>query len=239
MNVSKFQLPFIKKEKLEGDVYIFYFDRKAVEFDYFAGQYFRITLPINNPDNRGSSRYFTMSSSPDEKYLAFTTRIIKSSFKLALSKLKAGDMAMFFGPFGEIFQDKKELTSKVMLAGGIGIAPAYSMLKFIDNKKLKVNFTTLVSFSRKKDSIFYDELKAIELRNPAVSIIYTFTKDKIKKGYEQGVIDEEKISKYAPNYKSSRFFIAGPPAMIESMQKIISNLGISDNMIIYEDFSGY
>lgn len=239
MNVSKLQLSFAKKEKLNKEIWTFYFDRKPFKFDYFAGQYFRVTLPIESPDERGSSRYFTVTSTPNEEFLTITTKIIKSTFKLKLDSLKAGDKMTFFGPFGEMFQDEKDMTPKVFLAGGIGLTPAYSMLKFIDKEKLKVNFTLLVSFSSKKEAIFSEELKSIKSRNSNVSIIYTLTKEKGRLGYENGRINEGMIKKYVPNIPTSKLFIGGPPSMVESLQNIIQNMGILEKNIITEDFSGY
>ena len=47
------------------------------------------------------------------------------------------------------------------------------------------------------------------------------------------------IKKYVQNYTSSHFFIVGPPAMVESMFETVVKLGISEERIFKEDFSGY
>lgn len=239
MSALKFRLPFVKKEKLNEEVYTFYFDRKIFKFNYLAGQYFRITIPIENPDNSGSSRYFTMSSAPNDEFLSITTKIIKSSFKLKLYNLKTGDMVTFFGPFGEMFQKENDMTPKIFLAGGIGMTPAHSMLRFIDSKKIKVRFTLLASFSNKKDVIFFEEFKAIESRNPNVSIAYTLTKEKGRIGYESGRIDEGMIKKYVPKISTSKIFLGGPPNLVESLQAIMHKIGLLEENVIVESFTGY
>lgn len=246
---TKFDLTFVKKEKLTKDTYTFYFDRVKrgfeEEIDFLAGQYFRITIPINNPDERGSSRFFTISSSPTEiKFLTITTRIIKSSFKLKLNSIVSGEKISFFGPLGSLHVRENDKDSIVFLAGGIGITPAHSILRYIDNKKLKINFTLIVSFSKRDEVIFYEELKEIELRNSNVKVIYTLTKEDTStglglSGFEAGRINEEMIKKYAQNCLDSKFFIVGPPAMVDAMLSTINNLGISEEKIIKENFTGY
>lgn len=98
---KKIELRFIKREHLTTDIYAYYFDRHQVEFTFLAGQYVQLTLPHKNADERGSSRYFTITSSPTEKdYVIITTRVGKSSFKKALFQLEPGMKVQFFGPIG-------------------------------------------------------------------------------------------------------------------------------------------
>jgi NAD(P)H-flavin reductase len=100
-NVKTFFLFFTKKVKIAKDLYVIIFDRKKVPFTFLPGQYIQMTLPHENVDERGSSRYFTIASSPTEKdVLMITSRKGRSSFKKALFGLKAGDRVQFFGPMG-------------------------------------------------------------------------------------------------------------------------------------------
>lgn len=237
---TKFDLTFVKKEKLTKDTYTFYFER-GKDLDFLAGQYFRITIPVKNPDERGSSRFFTISSSPtDINFLTITTRIIKSSFKLKLNSLVAGEIISFFGPIGSLFVKENDKDSIVFLAGGIGLTPAHSILRYIDNKKIKLDFTLIASFSKRDEVIFYEELKEIELRNANVKVIYTLTKEEnFYPDFETGRINEEMIKKYVQNYLDSKIFIVGPPAMVDKMSGTVKGLGISEEKIIKENFSGY
>ena len=83
MAVVSFDTPLLKKEKNSSDAWDFYF-KKPKNFQYEAGQYIKMKLDIKNPDNRGVTRYFTLSSSPADAFLMVTTRILKSTFKLRL-----------------------------------------------------------------------------------------------------------------------------------------------------------
>lgn len=228
MIASKFQLPFVKKKKLNHEVWSFYFDRSNFKIKYSAGQYFRTTLDIENPDKRGSSRYFTISSSPNEQYLVITTKIIKSSFKQNLYNLKKGEHMTFFGPFGELYQDKKNNRPKIMITGGMGITPAYSMLKFINEEKIKINFTLLAMFSKVEDEIFLKELKSIERKNKDIKIYYFFNR-----------IDIKQILQHAPKIFDSMIIVSGSPAMVENVKRLVIQIGVEEEKIISEDFTGY
>ena len=129
MNQSQpYTLPFIKKIEVSKDTYSFYFKRPD-GFDFIAGQYNRWTLPITATDGRGSSRFFTISSSPSEKdFLVVTTKIIQSDFKKELLKLHENQEIKIFGPMGQFILDENSEKEHVFLAGGIGITPFHSMI---------------------------------------------------------------------------------------------------------------
>jgi ferredoxin-NADP reductase len=101
VKVTLFSLNFIKKELLTDGIYAYYFDRRSIAFDFQAGQYMQLTLSHTDVDDRGSSRFFTIASSPSEKdFLMITSRRGRSSFKKALFSLQAGDVVQVFGPIG-------------------------------------------------------------------------------------------------------------------------------------------
>ena len=231
---------FLKKEKVSKDAYTFYFKRPN-NFNFFPGQYIKLSLEIRSPDLRGSSRYFTISSSPlDQNFITITTRIIKSSFKIKLKSLTKGIPVKFYGPIGYFDFDYKSRAQNIFLAGGIGMTPYHSIIKFASKKNLSLNILLIASFSFKKDAVFFDELKEIEKDNPKIKIIYTLTKEqKSYPEFERGRIDVEMIKKHVRNPKSSNFFIVGPAKMTDELFETVKKLGVKDLKIFKEDFSGY
>ena len=86
--------------------------------------------------------------------------------------------------------------------------------------------------------IFYEELKKIEKENPNIQIVYTLTKD-TKDGFEVGRISEEMIRKYSPEFLDSEFFVVGSPAAEEELFDLVKKMGVSEDKIFKEHFSGY
>lgn len=241
IKAKKFEIQFIKKNKESKDAYSFYFDRRNLNFDFIPGQYIKIFLDIENVDQRGTSRYFTISSSPtDKEYLVITTKIIKSSFKKHLLKLNSGETVKAFGPVGYFDFDPKENKNIVLLAGGIGITPYHSLIRYIDSKKISTNVTLIVSFDLFENIIFRSELEEIEAKNKHVKIIYTLTKEKnLYPGFEKGRITDSLIKRHVDRLDSQKFYIVGSEKAVEGLHKVLKKLKIKEENIFKEDFSGY
>jgi len=236
----KFELEFVKKQKESKDAYTFYFKRPK-QFDFFSGQYIKIFLDIENVDYRGGSRYFTISSSSDDKdFLTITTRIIKSSFKLKLNSLPSGSKLMAFGPVGYFDFDPNNNLPNIFLAGGIGVTPFHSFIRssYMIKDYPRYLITLFASFSHKEDILFFDEFKEYEKMNPSFEVIYTLTKDKDPR-FENGRISEEIIKKYSHSYKEANYFITGSETMVSSLYELVLSMGIPEKNIFKEDFPGY
>src|SRR3989344_9620287 len=131
------QLPLIRKQKEAKGTYSFYFDNRN-KIKYLPGQYFYFTLPqLNYDDARGPTRHFTISSSPSEKEFKFTTRIReKSGYKKTLFELPMGTNLEVEGPNGTFILDENEKGEHILIAGGIGITPFRSFIKYNLDKDL-------------------------------------------------------------------------------------------------------
>ena len=222
MSIAKdLYLPFLKKEKVANNTYTFYFDSSKQNLTFLPGQYMRVILDIENPDNRGNSRFFTISSSPlDKKYITITTRIIQSSFKKRLADLRAGEKVKFFGPMGKFYFDENTKNNRVFLAGGIGLTPFHSMIKYAHSKKLSIQMTLIVSFSKANDMVFYDELSGIAKINSMIKVVYTITHPTEEWKGERGRISASMIGKYVPNFLEPRYLIVGPPAIVSALEEV-------------------
>jgi len=237
---KEFYLPFIKKEKIAKDTYSFYWDSTNLDLDFLPGQYVRMTLDIKNPDNRGSSRSFTIASSPLEKqHIMITTKIIKSSFKKRLMTLKPQELVKFFGPMGGFVLNEEEKNDRVFLAGGIGITPFHSMIIYANAKKLSIPITLVVSFSSVEDLVFYEELSNIAKENSYIKTIYTITHPNVQWKSEIGRVSEGLIKKYVPDIFKPLYCIVGPPAMVAAIEETVRKMGVSNERIFIENFTGY
>ncbi len=223
-----FVLPFSHKEQIAKDTFAFYFERTKEDWDFYPGQYIQMMLPIEHPDDRGTMRYFTISSSPlDKQYLRINTKVIQSTFKKTLASLKKGQEVSFYGPSGDFYFQEKE-PSHVFLAGGIGINPFISMLEYAAAKKITNQMRLLVSFSDRKDFIHYDQLSQMSNDHPHINIVYTPER-----------ISPELIQKYITQLEKPIYYIVGPPPMVEATVTMLEEMKVSENRILQEHFSGY
>lgn len=242
---NTFELPLIKQERAnEHDAISFFFDLSSYqEFSFLPGQYIRMMLDGEYEDERGKSRFFSISSSPTVRdHIMITTRIIESGFKKTLVNLEVGTKVKFMGPFGKFIFDESDTRQRIFVAGGIGITPFHSMIVYASNKKLTIPITLFASYSRTEEVLYGPELDLIAKTQTNFKNIITITKPEASKGVrssETGRISADMIKKYVSNPFECLYFIAGPEALVESLSKIVVDMGVKDDMIITESFPGY
>lgn len=237
-----FTAPFIKKIKLTKNTYSFFFRISHIpSFTFTPGQYMRIHLPSESSDSRGTSRFFTIASSPLDRTLMITTHVIESTFKKTLLSLVPGQHVTFFGPMGNfILPDKSQ--PLVMVSEGTGITPFYSMLTYATQKKYTTRIFLFALFDNPEDILFSTELQALQKRNANSTTILMISKKQPASLWngEYGPISKTLLQKYMPQSLSTyTFLIVGSSRFVEDTQKSLRKLAIPNSHIITEDFIGY
>lgn len=243
-NEAPFYLPFLKKEQLTKDTFTFFFKRTGEERDFVPGQYYEMKLDVKDPDERGDSRVFTISSSPtDKEFISITTRIIQSSFKLRLSEVQQGEMVQFNGPWDDLNFDEKDTSPHVFLAGGIGITPYHSLVKYVMDRNLKTPMILFASWRNRDEMVFDEFFRNANNHLDNFTYVPTLTEEPgLNTGNWDGEtrrIDEAMIKKYASSILDSKYFFSGPPTMVNALKQTVMEMGVSKEKIITEEFEGY
>lgn len=229
-----------KKEIADGTILVV-FDLLGEEITFKPGQYFFVTL-INPPfnDDNGLTRHFTILNSPAEKgIIAMATRIRESAFKRSLKEMPVGSEVEIKSIQGAFVLPEDINHQFVFIAGGIGITPFISMLRFIKDNNLPYKVTLIYSNRNKKSAAFFEELEQTGEDNPNIKVIFTMTQDEEWFG-EKRRIDEEFIKNYiSDDLNAYTYFISGPEAMVENINKVLIDSGIDEKNIRKEIFSGY
>lgn len=229
MSSDTFQLQFLYKKQIAKNTFSFYFDRKNIPFDFLPGQYLTIQLPIQPKDGSGSSRKFTIASSPlNKEFLVVTTKKGQGEFKKALFALECNEYVTATGPLGGFILKDTDTYDHVFIAGGIGITPFYSMIAYVAEKKLSIPITLIASFSSREEEVFYDELMNMGSNNKNRKIVFI-----------TGNISNKVIKKYVPNVSAPTYYIVGPPRMVEGTEELLEKMGIESEKIKVEEFTGY
>jgi len=232
-----------KRDEAKGTKSFFWETEKPV--NYLAGQYFYFTLPsLNYPDPRGATRHFTLSSSPTEgNLLRNTTRIREESgYKKTLDELEIGTLIEGEGPNGTFILDEAEPGPHVFLAGGIGITPFRSMIKYAADKNLNTQIHLIYSNSIPEEIAFRAELDGLAKSWPNLKLDMTVTKPEESKEPWNGLtgrIDENVIQKLVPDINNNIFWVCGPPTMVEAMEQTLGKLNLSSGKVRSEKFTGY
>lgn len=240
----KYKLILSLKEKIKiaPDIYEFMFNiNKKINFS--PGQYLEWTLNLKNPDSRGNRRYFTIASSPTEENLKIGVKFYSesSSFKKNLISLKAGDKILAGQLSGDFVLPKNNNQELVFIAGGIGITPFRSMIKYLldNNSKLPV---TIFYANKKPSDIVYEDILSDTEKKLGIKTIYTLTDlENIPKNWngEKGRVSEEMIKKYVSDYKKNIFYLSGPHSFVAGFEGVLRKMGVKSNSIKKDFFPGY
>lgn len=232
----KAKLVDIKDEKPGTKTFLFEPEEKI---DYQAGQYVYFTVPkLTREDGRGDTRHFTLSSSPRDKYISFTTRFPDpmSGYKQTLLQIKPGTEFEIRGPQGHFVIEKPLSTKKhIFLAGGIGITPFRSMIKDNVDNNLKIPMYLIYSNSN-NNFVFGEELEKYQKENENIKVEFF---DSSKKGHLNKEAINETTNRWGLESKSCIFWIVGPPPFVDALESEVEKLGIDSDNIKTEKFTGY
>ena len=231
-----------RREPVAEGTFAFYFD-KPPDFSHEAGQNAMFTL-INPPQNdaAGPTRPFTIASAPHEPELMIATRMRDTAFKRSLKAMPAGGRVSLRGPAGLFTLDPADARPAVFLAGGIGVTPFVSMLREAARSRLARDLWLFYSNRRPEDSAFLDELSALPRRHSRCHFVGTMVEmDKSSRPWsgETGFLDRAMLERHLKGLAACVYYSAGPPGLVEAMQKMLIGAGIAEDAIHTDEFLGY
>ncbi len=214
---------------------------KDQQFDYKPGQYMEWTLPHHGADERGSRRYFTLASSPTEDNLRLGIKFYHegSSYKRAMRSMSSSTPIAAGRVSGDFVLPNDDSRKLVFIAGGIGVTPFRSMLKYlVDTNDIRP--ITLLYSERNPDELAYHDVIEEANQRLGTKVVYAFT-DKNLRGdnVRHGRITPEMIAAEVPDYHERLFYISGPHAMVTSIKSGLKDLGVKDHDIKIDFFPGY
>lgn len=174
----------------------------------------------------------SFSSSPLQKdYLEFTVKKF-GEFTTALFALQVGNEVMITGPFGDdLLFTETSPQQHLFIAGGTGITPFMSAIRYATEKKLSHEITLLYGCPESKAIIFRDELEMISRKNKHIRVIFTIDKPEKDWDGEVGFITPGMIKKYVDLTHDYLWSICGPPPMVTSVVNGLTPLGIRKEQI--------
>lgn len=204
---------------------------------YEAGQFIELYLPHDNPDSRGIKHWFTLSSSPSEPLLSITTKHAAengSTFKETLFSLKPGTSVMMSEPMGDFVLPKDATVPLVFIAGGIGITPMRSMIKWLYDKK-EHRTIHLIYAANSVEEVAFRELFH-EYGAPTDIVLSTAPKNWEGR---TGRLDAATILEMAPNVDGKIYYLSGPEPMVENIAKNLADAGVDKRRVVGDYFPNY
>lgn len=231
-----------QKIKVASDMVDFIFPlQKRLPFS--PGQYMEWTLPHKNPDNRGNRRYFTIASSPTEDNLRLGIKFYPraSSYKKAMISDDTQTPIVGAQLSGDFTLPKDTKKKLVFIAGGIGITPFRSMIKYLIDINQTRPIILLYSNKTADEIVYYDVFNQAR-RQLGIKTVYTLTdQTKIPANWQgqTGRIDDKMITEVVPDFRDSLFYLSGPRAMVAAYEEVLRIIGVPGKQIKTDFFPGF
>jgi ferredoxin-NADP reductase/Na+-translocating ferredoxin:NAD+ oxidoreductase RnfD subunit len=235
---QKLFLQLETKTRIAKDTYEFIF-KKPYGFNFNAGQYLEWMLPHSPADGKGVRRYFTIASSPAESQVRVAMKITEktSSYKLALNGLDVGQALVASQLAGDFVLPKKPDTKLGFIAGGIGVTPFRSHIKYMmdsDNQ----HDTVLYYCVNTKDELAYEALWQEAMSRLTFVLVPVVAKEDVTAPSERGHVSAEMLKRRTPDYMERMWYISGPPGMVSAYKKLLLEVGVSRRHIKTDFFPG-
>jgi predicted ferric reductase len=178
---------------------------------------------------------FTLSSSPTQEKLAVTVKAV-GDFTSTLSQTKVSDVGYLDMPYGVFSFLNSTGQDFVFIAGGIGITPFISMLRYMRDRALRNPVLLLWANRTEGEILFRQELEKPAGEWPSLRIVHVLSRQDSWHG-EKGHIDGEMLRKYVKDFERPHFFICGPPLMMKDVERTLRGFGVPGKRIQMERFA--
>lgn len=183
---------------------------------------------------------WTISSTPTRPESIIFTIKRSGDFTASIARMKSGDRAMVDGPYGlfsypaHIRDPKEEL---VMVAGGVGVTPMLSMLRYMADRGETRKVTLVWSNRTEADILCRDEFETLTAKLPEFSIHHVLTRERNFQG-RTGRLDASILQELLSGCnREAAVFVCGPPTMMDAVYKALKQIGFSARHIHTEKFS--
>jgi len=198
---------------------------------FLPGQYLEWTLPGVTLDGRGNRRTFTIASSPTENEIHLGVKFYEpsSSFKRSLRGLRLGD-SMYAGQLAGNFTLPADSRQKlVFIAGGIGITPFRSMLKYLLDSGQKRDIILLYLVSKPEELAYKDVIG--QAAAAGVCVVHAQVGG--------APLTPESIQQLFPDWAERTYFLSGPNGMVAGVKDTLQHMNIPRKRIKTDYFAGY
>ena len=213
----------------------------APTFSFWPGQWVDLYIEEPAEGSDGIIGGFSITSSPLHRdYIELAIKKIpegRASVYLH-DRVGIGDKVIIDGGYGDFYYRDGMSDRLVLIAGGIGITPLISMIRFVDEAQLDVDLALVYSAKRPSEFVFFEELQATAARNSHIRCHFTVTAPEREPwGSDTGRIDRDRLALLLPTgdpTADTLYFICGPRGFAEDIEMMLGELGADRSRIRHE-----
>ena len=181
-------------------------------------------------DGKKVNRTYTIASSPARPdYCEITIKREENGLasRHLHDTLREGDLLNVSAPAGRFTFDGTQSNSIVLIAGGVGITPLMSILRYLTDQSWKGDIHFLYCAKSPQDIIFHQELDDLQRRFPNLHLQITLTRaEGTDWAGRKGRITGEFLRQTIPDLAGRPVYICGPASMMEPTIQMLRELGV-------------
>ena len=155
---------------------------------------------------------------------------------------KPGDKVTISGPYGEFFLKNND-SEMMFIGGGAGMAPMRSHLfhLFHTVHETKKKITFWYGARSWREVFYYDQFREIEKNFPNFKFQLALSDPLPEDNWTgaKGFIHQVIYDQYLGTHEEPEeidYYLCGPPMMNSAVQKMLYDLGVPDENVLYDDF---
>jgi ferredoxin-NADP reductase len=225
--VTKRPFRIVKIERHTHNVKVFTLRPVKKESIHFLPGMF-VTMSIEKDGAKHGPRSYSVSSSPLVSDSIELTIQKVGVFTTELFKLEEGAEVQVQGPFGHFTLKEPVGDHLVLIAGGTGIAPMMSILRYVQDSGKKKRITLLFSCRTQADIIHKDELLHRSNEFDDFSYIQTLTREPQDSNWQghRGRFNEETLGLHLHEPEEAEFYICGPADFVKAIGEALDELEV-------------
>ena len=224
----------VRIEQQSPTVKSFLFDLGGAQMTFLPGQWVDLYIDTGLSAEVGGYSIISSPLQPGVIEMAVKKLPLSRAATYLHDRAKEGDSFIIRGGFGEFYFDQSRIGPFALVAGGIGITPFMSMLRYIDEAGLDVRVTLIYSAREASELLFREELEQLAARNAGISSVFTVTGpgsqdwDGRCGRITPALIQEQGLP------PDSLYYLCGPPGFEAEVSALLGNLGVSPGHIKVE-----
>lgn len=206
---------------------------RGADFHFVPGQ----CLSFHFADDPKNERTYSIASSPLDFGFVEVSLAKAGVFTKRFCAMKPGDTVGAKGPFGR-FLFKENAPQTVFIAGGTGVTPARSIVRYTSQKKLPGKVSLLYSARMPSDFLYKGELEEWA-HSGACAVHLTITRPhQLKEGEGWkglvGRVDVTMIRRLVRDLNAAEYYICGPGKFVEDVAAALGGAGVPKAHVHFE-----